>query len=528
MKLATAAEMQHLDRTAIDRFGIPAIVLMENAGRGTVDCMIREFGPVDGKLAPVFVGPGNNGGDGLVIARCLHSLGGLPYIVYLVDPSGLKGDAGVNAAIVRQLNLPHRVAVADEDLNAAVADIHRLSKIHPVWSLVDALFGTGLQRPLTGHFLSAVNCINTIRSELNCPVTAVDIPSGLDTDTGLVLGGCVRADITATYGLAKPGHVMHGGNDLVGRLHVVDIGIPRQAADEAGFAGEALDSSILGELKSRITAGHKGHHGHLLVLAGSIGKTGAAILSALGALRIGAGLVTLCVPADLNGIFETSLFEAMTVPLPCSVSCLSIDDLDLIRAQLQGKSAVVLGPGLGTAPQTRQLVQRLYREVELPMVVDADALNILAISPGLLSDPPAGRLLTPHPGEMARLTGKTAKEIQNDRVAAASGFIEAVNAGTKNVTLILKGAGTIICDPDRSWAVNTSGNPGMAAGGMGDVLAGLLGGLLAQGYAVAKAARLGVYLHGLAADRLAQRAPYGYLASEVAGIIPEMLRITTE
>jgi ADP-dependent NAD(P)H-hydrate dehydratase / NAD(P)H-hydrate epimerase len=528
MKLASAVEMRNLDRTAIDRFGIPGIVLMENAGRGTVDCMIREFGPVDGKLAPIFVGPGNNGGDGLVIARRLHQLGGHPYIVYLVDPSGLKGDAGTNAAIVRQLNLPHRVAATDDELDAGVADIRRLGGMHRVWSVIDAIFGTGLQRPVAGHFLAAVNRINTIGSELNCPVTAVDIPSGLDSDTGVVLGGCVRADITVTYGLAKPGQVMHGGGDLVGRLHVVDIGIPRQAVDEAGLAGEALDTTILEEFRDRRAAGHKGNYGHLLVLAGSSGKTGAAVLSALGALRIGAGLVTLCVPADLNSIFEASLFEAMTVPLPHSISCLSIDDLDLIRTHLQGKSAVVLGPGLGTAEQTRQLVRQLYGEVELPMVVDADALNILAMEPDLLTGPAAVRLLTPHPGEMARLTGQNARKIQTDRVTAAIGFIGAVNARARNVTLILKGAGTIICDPDQSWAVNTSGNPGMAAGGMGDVLAGILGGLLAQGYTVAQAARLGVHLHGLAADRLAQRSPFGYLASEVAGILPEMLRITAE
>lgn len=523
MKLATAAEMRELDRTAIERFGIPGIVLMENAGRGTVDCMIREFGTVEGRLVPVFVGPGNNGGDGLVIARRLHELGGLPFVVYLVEPSALKGDAAVNREIVRRLDLPRRIAANEENLNDAAAEILRLNTIHPVLTLVDALFGTGLQRPLAGLFLSAVNLINRLRGQMNRPVTAVDIPSGLDADTGMPLGGCVRADVTVTYGLAKPGQFMHGGGPS-GRVHVVDIGIPRQAVDQAGLAGAALDASILEHLSSRGTASHKGDYGHLLILAGSTGKTGAAILSSLGALRIGAGLVTLCVPADLNTVFESSLFEAMTVPLPNSVSCLSFADLDLVRDRLRGKNAVVVGPGLGTAPQTRQLVQRLYREVEVPMVVDADALNVLALDPDSLANPAAERLLTPHPGEMARLTGKKAGEIQQDRVAATVGFSAAVNGAAGKITLILKGAGTLICDPDRSWAVNTTGNPGMAAGGMGDVLAGLLGGLLAQGYPAATAARLGVYLHGLAADRLAQKIPYGYTASEVAAILPEMIR----
>lgn len=520
MKLARAEEMRNLDRIAIERYGTPGIVLMENAGRETVACMIDEFGPVEGKLVPVFAGPGNNGGDGLVIARHVHNRGGIPYIFHLTEPEKLRGDAGINRTIVGRLGLPHRVALTDEDLRDAVAEIVRLGQTRPVWALVDALFGTGLQRPLAGHFLTAVHGINRLHSENGFPVAAVDIPSGLDADNGMVLGGCVKADLTITYGLAKPGHVLHGGGDLVGRLRVVDIGIPRQAVEEGGLTGEALDGSILRELKPRKTAGHKGSFGHVLLLAGSMGKTGAAMLAARGALRSGTGLVTLCVPADLNPVFESSLLEAMTVPLPNSISCLSAADHDLIRSQAEGKSAVVLGPGLGTAQQTQELVRRLYRGIGLPMVVDADALNILAMEPDCLADPPAARLLTPHPGEMARLTGNSAAEIQQDRIGSAVRFIAAVNRAASNVTLILKGAGTVICDPHRSWAVNTTGNPGMAAGGMGDVLSGLLGGLLAQGYPAAVGARLGVYLHGLAADMLVRHAPFGYLASEVADSIP--------
>lgn len=523
MKLASAGEMRNLDRTAIGQYGIPGVVLMENAGRGTVECMIDAFGPAAGKFVPVFAGPGNNGGDGLVVARHVHNQGGFPFIVYLADPEKLKGDAGINRAIVRRLDLPHRVALTDGDLQDAVAEIERLGQMHPVWSLVDALFGTGLRRPLDGRFLAAANRINRLRYEKKFPVTAVDIPSGLDADTGLVLGGCVMADLTVTYGLAKPGHVLHGGGDFVGKLRVVDIGIPRRAVEQAGLPGEALDRSILGELLPRKPEGHKGTFGHVLVLAGSSGKTGAAILAARGALRSGAGLVTLCVPADLNPIFESSLSEAMTVPLPNSISCLSMDDHDRIRSLAEGKSAVVLGPGVGTAQQTQELVRSLYREINLPMVVDADALNILAMNPDSLADPPAVRLLTPHPGEMARMTGVRAAQIQQDRIGAALRFTGEVNRASAHVTLVLKGAGTVICDPEQSWAVNTTGNPGMAAGGMGDVLSGLLGGLLAQGYAAAVGARLGVYLHGLAADGLARRVPYGYLASEVADTLPETI-----
>jgi len=523
MKLARAIEMQNLDRLAIEKYGIPGAVLMENAGRGTVDCMIREFGPVGGKLVPVFVGPGNNGGDGLVIARHVHQAGGHPFIIYLVEPGSLTGDAALNCSIVTQAELPCCTVLDGYGWEVAANKISGFRKKWPVWSLVDAVFGTGLKRPLSGHFLEAVEDINRLSSEIGCPVTAVDIPSGLDADTGRVLGGCVRADLTVTYGMAKPGHFMHGGNDLVGKLRVVDISIPAAAVSAAGLTGEALEPTILKSISPRLTTSHKGTFGHLMIVAGSVGKTGAAILSAHGALRAGTGLVTLCVPADLNVIFETSLFEAMTVPLPNSISCHSVADHALVRQSMEGKTAVVLGPGLGTSSVTRDLVRELYREVRIPMVVDADGLNLLAAEPEILADPPAPRLLTPHPGEMARLSGQNTRQIQADRLRAVLEYSKTVNKNVDHVTLVLKGAGTVICDPSGTWAVNTTGNPGMAAAGMGDVLSGLLGGLLAQGYPAVTAARLGVFLHGLAADRLAQQRQFGYLAAEVAAMVPEII-----
>ncbi|MHB8789184.1 MAG: NAD(P)H-hydrate dehydratase [Desulfobulbaceae bacterium] len=519
MQLARAAEMQRLDRAAIEVHTIPGLVLMENAGLGTVDFMVDSLGPPKGKLLPVFIGPGNNGGDGLVIARLAHELGGRPFLLFLVPPDQLRGDAGCNAARALELDLPSRVVPDAASLSAAVEELRALAITRPVWSVVDALFGTGMKRPLSGHFLEAVGVINRLREEDHWPVTAVDLPSGLDGDTGIPLGDSVRADLTATYGLAKPGHFLQGSGS-VGRLRVVDIGIPPEAVRKADLKGEALDQSVCKILPARTVASHKGNYGHLLLLAGSAGKTGAAILAARAALRMGAGLVTLAVPADLNPIFATTLAEAMTVPLPGSSSCLSIGDYNRILEQLPGKTALVLGPGLGQHPDTRELVEKLYREIPLPMVVDADAINILAGQPDILAGPAAVRVLTPHPGEMARLTDLTSKEVQADRLAAALNLTACLNQTAQRITLVLKGAGTLICDPGGSWAVNTTGNPGMAAGGMGDVLAGLLGALLAQGLAPAAAARLGVYLHGLAADRLAEQRRFGYFASEVADMLP--------
>jgi NAD(P)H-hydrate epimerase len=526
MKLATAAEMQQLDRTAIEEHHIPGIVLMENAGRGTCEFMVEKLGPVAGKSAVFFIGPGNNGGDGLVIARHVHQSGGFPILVFLVHPDKLKGDAARNLRIAMDFDLPCRIISGQDDIHTVYQEVRASMSGRPLWSIVDALFGTGLQRPLAGAFLSAVNLINSLRDEFDIPVTAVDIPSGMNSDNGMPMGGCVRADLTATYGLAKPGHFMHGGGDLVGELRVVDIGIPPETVEKACLAGEALDSSILSLLAKRKAASHKGSYGHLLIVAGSEGKTGAAILSAVGALRIGTGLVTLAVPSGLNVIFESALAEAMTVPLPRSETHHCAADFDSIMDLLPGKNALIIGPGMGTHEKTRDLVARLYRNVNLPMVVDADALNILAGDPEIMADPPGPRILTPHPGEMSRLTGRTTKEIQADRLAAACRLTTEMNRAASNVTLVLKGSGTVISDPGATWAVNTTGNPGMAAGGMGDVLTGLIGGLLARGTAPSSAARLGVYIHGLSADRLAGKMRYGYLASEVAEGVPELITET--
>jgi len=519
MTIARAHEMQQLDRTAIEQFDIPGIVLMENAGRGAVDYMVATLGPAGGKEVLIFVGPGNNGGDGLVIARLIHLLGGLPYIIYLIDPEKLKGDAAANHAIVKDLKLPCEVILESTRLDQFCDSVGSKSSSQSPWALVDAVFGTGLHRPVTGHFLAAVNCINNLHQSTGCKVIAVDIPSGLNADTGEVLGGAVKADHTVTFGFAKPGHFMHGG-ELTGRLHVVDIGIPAEAVQNAELKGTAVTSESLASIAPRPAASHKGRYGHLLLLAGSAGKTGAAFLSALGALRIGTGLVTLAVPADLRTVFESNLFEAMTLLLPESRRYPSIDELPFITDNLKGKSALVIGPGIGTAEKTRELVTRLYREVELPILMDADGLNILSMEPENIPNPPAPRILTPHPGEMARLTGLTSSEIQADRLGVILEFTASANTASANVTTVLKGAGTVICDPTGRWAINTSGNPGMAAGGMGDVLSGIIGGLLAQGYETDAAARIGVYLHGAAADRLAAGRSFGYLASEVAEMVP--------
>jgi NAD(P)H-hydrate epimerase len=520
MKIAMAAEMQQLDRIAIDRYGIPGIVLMENAGHGTISFMEDLLGSLQGTTVVIFIGPGNNGGDGLVIARRIHQRGGHPFIIFSLPPERLKGDAATNAVIVDNLKLPSIVLpdpFAAKNIVDAIIDRHCK---YPVSCLVDALFGTGLVRDITGHMAEIIHLINSLGREYEWPVLAVDLPSGRDADTGRILGAAIDADLTATYGLAKPAHFLHGGAGL-GRLHIVDIGIPGAALQQVQLRSRALTAAVADNLPDRSIDSHKGNYGHLLVVAGSEGKTGAALLCCRAALTSGCGLVTSAVPHALNPIFENNLLEAMTLTLPASATVFSINDYDRILAATTKKSAIIVGPGIGTANETKELILRMYREITLPMVIDADALNILAQDHEALAHPGGPRILTPHPGEMSRLTGLSTEKIQHDRTAAAVGLCR--ESGQETI-IVLKGAGTIIADNHGNLAVNTSGNPGMATGGMGDVLSGLLGSLLAQKVSPWSAACTGVYLHGLAADILAREKTYGYQASEVAATLPAAIR----
>lgn len=508
MKICTAAQMRALDESAINAFSVSGMVLMENAGRSTVEAMVNSFGDPMGKKCIIFAGPGNNGGDGLVIARLLFLRGGRPEVFLLCPPEKLQGDAGRNLQLLRELDVPLHEIKSTSDLEDAEPIFHQ------PWTVVDALFGTGLGRDLSGHFASAVNRIN----RFTCPRIAVDIPSGLDADSGEIRGACVKADLTVTFALAKIGQVIPPGTIYCGQVVVADIGIPQAAVDASGIALELLDRVTGTLLPPRFTTAHKGTYGHLLCIAGSCGKTGAALLAGLGALRIGTGLVTLCVPHDLNHIFETALWEAMTVPLARSTGVLSADDAESVIENCAGKQAILIGPGLGIAPETEELVLDLYENIPLPMVVDADALTVLSRHPEKIAGAAGSRILTPHPGEMARLASTSATEIQENRLAIAGKF-----AQENKVFLVLKGSGTIISSPDGRQAINPTGNPGMGAGGMGDVLAGVLSGLLAQGLSCWDACSLGVFAHGLAGDRLARFAPCGYLAGELADELPETL-----
>lgn len=527
MKLPDANEMRKLDKCAINDFHIPGIVLMENAGLATVRMMKEELGPANNSFALIFIGPGNNGGDGLVVGRHLHQEGCKPIFFFLIDPDSLKGDAAANMKIVRKLRLPFHII----DSEARVQTLPVLYKQFasrgiPCYAIVDALFGTGLSKPVTNHFAKTISFINSSEAVRGIPVVAVDIPSGMDSNNGKILGTCLRANYTAAYSCAKPGHVLYHGPEFSGKIKIVDIGIPPEALELAKITTELLDrktvSSLIQSLK-RLDNVHKGSHGHMAVLAGSSGKTGAAALAVKGALRAGTGLVSLFAPKELNVIYEGLVLEAMTIPLPASTTCITVNDLAFIKKRLEGKKVIILGPGIGTEQSTADLVLDLYKTVTQPMVLDADALNILANHRDSLPVAAGPRIFTPHPGEMSRLIGVSIEEIQDNRVQIARKACELYSQERTDCVMVLKGAGTIITSSSGLTYINTSGNPGMATGGMGDVLTGIIAGLICQGLSCESAAAAGVYLHGIAGDFLYDKQGFGYSAVELEGNIPRSI-----
>ena len=504
MRITTADEMRLLDGKTIGECGIPGAVLMENAGRGAAALAADRFGPLDGKRVDILCGRGNNGGDGFVIGRVFHGWGARVRFYLLADPERVAGDARLNLEIAVRMGLPIVEIPGENRLPALDLSTSEL--------IVDALLGTGLTSELTGHYRAAVERINATPAR----VLAVDIPSGVCSDTGRILGAAVRADLTATFGLPKLGLILPPGADRAGTVEVVDIGIPPHILDAYGPRRELIAAETLAGLyPARRRNAHKGDFGHVLIMAGSTGKTGAAALCALAAGRTGAGLVTAAVPASLNPILEEKLTEAMTEPLPEEMAgFVSAEAADRVLDLASGKQALALGPGLGARPDARRAVRRLASEARLPLVIDADGLNCLAGDLETLQRDDLQAVLTPHPGEMARLLGISTRDIERDRLAAAE-----MLAGRTGAVVVLKGWRTVVAAPDGRLGINTTGGPHMASGGMGDVLTGIVAGLLSQGLAPFDAARLGVFAHGLAADR-ASRGPAGLLAGDLLTELP--------
>jgi NAD(P)H-hydrate epimerase len=500
--------MQEMDRLAIEEIGIPGVVLMENAARGATRVFLAHFAPPLGSRVLILCGRGNNGGDGYVMARYLSEAGLKVTVLVLAEFNKITGDALVNLQILRQMEV---------EVMEVPSEVHWKKQRRLLGHcdfIIDGLLGTGLNASVRGFYAQVIEELN----RANKPVTAIDIPSGLNADTGQVMGVAVQADLTVTFGFPKVGQLVFPGAGLVGRLVRVDIGIPHMVAGQIpahyGLIEAADFRDLLAHEKPDI---HKGNRGHLLVLAGSTGKTGAATLTSLAALRAGAGLVTLGIPRSLNPILESKLTEAMTFPLAeTAEASLSLEAEKEIFKLMEGKSAVALGPGLSTHAETISLVKRIVARCPLPMVIDADGLNALSTDAAVLATCRGRAILTPHPGEMARLAGFSNSEVQADRIRTAESF-----AQKHGCILVLKGARTVIADPEGQVFINPTGSPALSSGGSGDVLTGLIAGFLARGWPPAKAAAAGVYLHGLAADSLSEDfGKSGILASDLLDVIP--------
>ena len=509
MILVTAAEMRRLDERTIE-LGTPGYTLMERAGAGATEALLQRFPAVSDGRVVIVAGKGNNGGDGSVVARLLRAQRVAAEVVLLAPQEELTGDAARALGALRKGGGRFVETVGPSAL------VQFAKEIDGATLIVDAIFGTGLNTEITDWRADVVRIMN----DSGIPIFAIDIPSGLDADRGVPLGVAVRAQATATFGFPKLGQVIHPGVEYVGELSVVDIGIDPQAVEEVAPRASlltAVDAAAVAPW--RLAQAHKGTCGHALVIAGSRGHSGAAILAAHAAARVGAGLATLAGPAALNDIFCSGPPEVMTAPLSDADGRLRFVESEL-RAVLAAKTAIAVGPGIGTHADAAAVVRFLLREAEAPLVLDADALTCIAADLDVLGTAKARVVLTPHPGEMARLLGCSVEAVQFDRIGAACAF-----ADEHNCIVVLKGARTVVATPGGDMAINSTGNPGMASGGMGDVLCGMIAGLLAQRLDAEKAAGLAVYLHGEIADYLAEiRGPIGFLASDVSAGIPEAYR----
>jgi hydroxyethylthiazole kinase-like uncharacterized protein yjeF len=512
MRIVTAEEMAAMDRMTIEEVGIPGVVLMENAGRGACEIMWRHFPDLAKQRVLILAGGGNNGGDGFVIARHLWQRHVQVKVCCLRKLSDYGGDARINLEIVRKLGMPVEV-MGD---GASMPQLREQLTASDL--VVDAIFGTGLKAAVRGFYREVIDLVNGVGR----PVFAVDLPSGLDATTGLPQGVCIQAKVTATFGLAKIGELVTPGSFYVGDLEVVDIGLPRSVTEmeEPPRVWLEPDEPAL-MVRPREVGSHKGSFGHVLIVAGSVGKTGAGAMASLGAARAGAGLVTLGVPVSLHGLMEVKLTEVMTEPLvETGEQTVAEAAVPRIQQLLETKDALVLGPGLSTQEETRRVVLRLVETSPCPVVVDADALTALVDHLEILKRARSPLILTPHPGEMGRLAGLSPVEVQNRRVDLTQSF-----SRDHGITLVLKGARTLIGGANGRLAVNGSGNPSLASGGTGDVLTGLIAGFLGQGVAPFPAACLGAYCHGAAADRLAPRyGDRGLMATDLLPEIPAVLK----
>lgn len=508
MKVITTQQMVELEELCAKQYSITQTELMENAGRG-IASWIDRFTVCKGLPKEVLIvcGGGNNGGDGFVSARYLFDMGHKVSVACLIKESDLKGPAKKNYTKLKKIK------------KISIYKIYSQSQLEKADSLfgsssliLDCILGTGVKGDVKGFPKQVIEFINSLSKK----VIAVDIPSGMDGDTGT--GLCIKAYATLTIGLPKIGLLKPGAEDRVGYLNIIDIGLPNELVNDVKSNIECIQhKDFSGLVPERPRSSHKGNFGHVLVLAGSPQYTGAAVLCALGALKIGAGLVTLGVPKSLQNVYQIKLTESMTLPLhETEEGTLSEDAYPHIMKFIENVDSIALGPGISKHPSTIKLVRKIISASHKPLVIDADGVNAIAEELLVLRKAKAPLILTPHPGEMARLLHTSVKSVQNDRWKIAREL-----ADKYGIVIVLKGVNSVIAENDKKIYINSSGNPGMASGGMGDVLTGIIAGLVAQGFSPIDSARLGVYIHGVSGDLAAQtKGEWGILAGDLIENLP--------
>jgi NAD(P)H-hydrate epimerase len=502
-----AKEIKEIDKTAVEQYGLPGVVLMENAGAAVAREMEEILGTLSNKKVCIFCGKGNNGGDGFVIARYLFNTGAKVKVFLLYPKVSIQGDALVHYTILEKMNVDVMEVAGERGLDKV--------KLATTFSdcLVDAMLGTGFNGELTGSIAQIAEMIN----KSGRPVFAVDIPTGVDADTGQIADGAVKADYTVTLALVKQGLLLYPGAANAGEILIDDIGIPKSLLESDDIKQNRLSAGrVKAMLLQRRPDAYKGNNGRVAVLAGSRGLTGAAALTSQAALKAGAGLVALGIGESLHGIMEVKLTEVMTRPLPEVLpGVIGQEALQEIEEMMFAADVIALGPGLGRHEETQAVVRHIIGIAERPLVIDADGLNALVGHTGLLAKAKALPVLTPHAGEMARMVGLSVSEVNEDRV-----YFARQTAMEWQSIVVFKGAPTIVAFPDGEIYFNATGNEGMATGGTGDVLTGVIAGLIAQGMSSHSAALAGVYIHGLAGDIAAQTGVIGMTANDVLQALP--------
>ncbi|MDP8238697.1 MAG: NAD(P)H-hydrate dehydratase [Candidatus Hatepunaea meridiana] len=507
--VVTTEQIRECDRFTIEELGIPGVVLMENASRAAAAEAVRMLdNQPTGKHVRIFCGKGNNGGDGFAMARHLGNAGSNIELILLGKAKDLKGDALFNCELFKKLD--GKVKEVDQETG------FNIEKEKPDL-IIDAILGTGFIGPARGLYAEAIEIINST----GVLVLAVDMPSGVEADTGIADGFAVKADSTVTFGLIKAGLLLPPGRECAGRVTIADIGIPPQVVEARNIDQFIVElNDVKQHLPRRHPADHKGKAGHVFIIAGSPGMTGAAVLAAEASMRTGTGLTVVGVPQSLNPVLEMKLTEAMTLPLAENKQgSLNADAYEQCCEKIEWASVVAFGPGIGRNKDTAKLLERLLEDIDKPLVIDADGLNLLADNPGLLNKLPENTVLTPHPGEFSRLTGVSNRDISADRIAIARKW--AVKWG---ITVVLKGSPSLTALPNGNVYINPTGNAGMATGGSGDVLTGIIASLIAQGLNVESAAWMGCYLHGAAGDNAsAELGKLGMVAGDIINFLPKVI-----